>query len=210
MPKDSNIQQRLALFADTGQMSETLGLLIGAIAHDFRNHLTVVQCWGDVLMRPGAINDKAVGYVQRILGAADRAIHLTEQLLAFSNQQQAILAVVSLGEVIGDVVKLAEGVIDENVHLHCNDCSDLGKVSLDYARFQQALLTAILNARDAMPQGGEIFVKCSHVSVDEAARAKLAGVATGENILVADTSVQSGPRQETTFKMYLPRALGQD
>src|ERR1700685_1935611 len=92
--KNSNVQECLALLADAGQMSEALALLIGAVAHDFRNHLTVIQCWSDVLLRPGTPREKIAGYAQRILGAAANAIQLTEQLQAFSNPQHANTKVV--------------------------------------------------------------------------------------------------------------------
>jgi two-component system cell cycle sensor histidine kinase/response regulator CckA len=206
--KSSSVHECLALLANVGQMSEAMGLLIGAIAHDFRNHLTVIQCWSDVLMRPGSLlRDKAVGHVQRIRSAAVRAIQLSEQLLAFSNPQHANPRVVNLNKMIGAVVKLAEGAVDENIHLRFVDCSDLGDLNLDFGRFQQALLCVILNARDAMPKGGEIAVKCSIVDLDDVAAANLVGALPGENVQVKVTSTESGPGKETTIEMYLPRVV---
>ncbi|MDF1504716.1 PAS domain-containing protein [Roseisolibacter sp. H3M3-2] len=153
---------------------EALGRLAGGVAHDFNNLLTVIK--GEVpfvreVIPPG---DEALEDLAAIDAAADRAAALTRQLLAFSRQQVLRPRRLSVSEVVADVERMLQRVIGADVALSASLDASLWPVHADPGQLEQVLMNLAINARDAMPSGGELTLRTRNVGEAES-RALAAG-----------------------------------
>lgn len=136
------------------QKLESIGRLAGGVAHDFNNLLTVILANCGFLLSELASDDPCWGYAQLISEAGDRAAALTRQLLAFSRKQAAQPRLLDLGEVVVNAERMLRRVVGEDVALSVRTGPHAGLVLLDPGQIEQVLLNLVVNARDAMPQGG--------------------------------------------------------
>jgi two-component system, cell cycle sensor histidine kinase and response regulator CckA len=147
------------------QKMDAVGRLAGGVAHDFNNLLMVINGYTEVLLeqmpRGSAMHHK----VQSIQQAADRAATLTRQLLAFSRKQLLELKVVDVNHVIGDMERLLRPLIGENIELITHLSADAGHTRADVGQLEQVIMNLVVNAKDAMPEGGRLTVKSSDVTV---------------------------------------------
>jgi two-component system, cell cycle sensor histidine kinase and response regulator CckA len=137
---------------------EAVGRLAGGIAHDFNNLLTGVLLYCDLLLGALAGEDRLRKYAEEIRGAGMQASGLVRQLLSVARPGPAVPELVSLNEVAEGMHNLLTRMIGENIDLHLELDPHLGLVRIDAAQAQQILLNLALNARDAMPQGGQITI----------------------------------------------------
>jgi two-component system cell cycle sensor histidine kinase/response regulator CckA len=150
------------------QKMDAVGRLAGGVAHDFNNLLTIITSYSelalDAVPRPSPLEYK----LNEILSAARRAAELTRQLLAFSRKQPQSLRVADLNQVISDIAKTLPRLIGEDIKFTFSPGEGLGPVRVDPVQIEQILMNLAANARDAMPEGGQLRVETSNVSVDEA------------------------------------------
>jgi len=150
------------------QKMEAVGRLAGGVAHDFNNLLGVILGYAEVLIEElGAespLGKKALG-IQR---AGERAAALTRQLLAFSRQQMLQQTVLDLNHVVGEISKLVERLIGEDIRLVLELDPQLGRVKADGGQLEQVIMNLAVNARDAMPNGGRLTLRTRTVELDEA------------------------------------------
>lgn len=142
------------------QKMESIGRLAGGIAHDFNNILTAIQGYADLALmggEPEALQD----YIQQISMASNRAASLTHQLLAFSRQQVIQLKLMDLNQVITQMSMMLIRLLGEGVHFKVDCDPDLPMVEGDKGMIEQILLNLVVNARDAMQDGGELSVRTS-------------------------------------------------
>lgn len=142
------------------QKMESVGRLAGGIAHDFNNILTAIQGYADLALlggEPEVLND----YIQQISMASNRAASLTHQLLAFSRQQLIQLKLMDLNQVITQMSMMLIRLLGEGVHFKVDCDPDLPMVEGDKGMVEQILLNLVVNARDAMKDGGELVVRTS-------------------------------------------------
>ena len=151
------LQDKLA----QAQKMEAIGQLAGGVAHDFRNQLTVIKGFGEMLLRRSLVKDEGVDKLKEILKAADRSTLLTSHLLAFSRKQTLQAEVVNLAETLAHIGRTIRPLTGEDICVHLDLPSTPCVVKIDPAQFQQALLNLVVNARDAMPKGGELTVGVS-------------------------------------------------
>jgi PAS domain S-box-containing protein len=149
------------------QKMEAVGRLAGGVAHDFRNQLTIIKGYGDILARHGALDDEGREYVKQILDAAERSAQISQQLLAFSRRQVLRPEVVHLGTLLGEFAKSLAKVLGEHIRLSLELGRGVGNVRLDPTQFQQTIMNLVLNARDAMPRGGQLTVLAENADVDD-------------------------------------------
>ena len=147
---------------------ESLGQLAGGIAHDFNNILTVIQGHTSLLGMTGKLSDDAKESTQQIALAAERAANLTRQLLTFSRRQIIQPKNLDLNEVVSNMTKMLRRLLGEDITLQVNYTPALPLVHADPGMMEQILLNLSVNARDAMPKGGRLFVDTSIVTVDKA------------------------------------------
>ena len=141
---------------------EAVGQLAGGIAHDFNNLLMVIMGYAGDLTERLDEADPLRRKAEEICRAGRRAASLTRQLLAFSRQQVLSPQVLSLNTVVNDLHTMLERVIGENVQLVSDLAADLGSVKADQGQMEQVIVNLVVNARDAMPDGGKVTLQSSN------------------------------------------------
>ena len=183
------------------QKMEAIGQLAGGVAHDFNNLLTVIH--GNtqlVLLDESQLNEENRQCLQQVADAAERAANLTRQLLAFGRKQAIQFQSLSLNQVVGGFTKLLKRVIGEHIALQCSYAKDLPLVSADTGMIEQVLINLIVNARDAMPEGGSIVVTTEAVQIDAAYVETHPEAQPGKFVCVAVSDTGTG-----IYPEYLPR-----
>jgi PAS domain S-box-containing protein len=140
------------------QKMEAIGRLAAGVAHDFNNLLTVILTVTDLLSHGSGLDESARLGVNEIVGAAKRASVLTRQLLALSRQQSPSVEAIDLNDIIDSSATMLRRLLPEDVHLNVELEPKLWSVRGDAGQIEQVLLNLVVNARDAMPDGGEIRI----------------------------------------------------
>jgi len=147
---------------------EAVGRLAGGIAHDFNNLLMVIMGHGELLRRSFEADDARLRKVQHVMGAAERAARLVRQLLAFSRKQVLEPRTVDLNALVSDTARMLRPLLGEDVEVVTRLDPGLGHVRVDPAQIDQVLVNLAVNARDAMPGGGTLFLETAEVEPAEA------------------------------------------
>ncbi|WKW11221.1 ATP-binding protein [Pseudogemmatithrix spongiicola] len=137
---------------------EALGRLAGGVAHDFNNLMTAVVGYAGILAQSLPAHDPRQADLAEIERAATRAGELTQQLLAFARRRVVAPKVVDVGDLVGGFMRLLDPLLGSTVRLNVRIGTDLPDVRIDPAQFEQVLMNLAVNARDAMPNGGELGV----------------------------------------------------
>ncbi len=164
-----DLTKRLHLEAQLlqAQKMDAVGRLAGGVAHDFNNLLTIITSYSELAMDSVLPESSTMGRLQEILSAARRAAELTRQLLAFSRNQPQALRVAELNPVVSGIVKTLHRLIGEDIELTFVPGAGMGRIRLDPVQIEQILMNLAVNARDAMPQGGQCTIESSNVILDE-------------------------------------------
>jgi CheY-like chemotaxis protein len=170
---------------------EAVGQLSGGIAHDFNNLLGVIIGYSELLEEQLGENHKQQKNVGEIKKAGQRAASLTRQLLAFSRQQVLEPRVLNLNVVVAETEKMLQRLIGEHIELTTCLAADLGQVKADPGQIEQVMMNLVVNARDAMPEGGRLTVETCNAELDEAYAFQNAPTIPGRYValLVTDTGV---------------------
>ena len=171
------------------QKMEAVGQLAGGIAHDFNNLLQAILGYTAFAKAGLAHGEKRYADLEQVTKAAERAATLTRQLLAFSRRQLLQPVDLDLNELIADYVKMLNRVIGEHIELTVRTGSNLPSVRADPSAIEQVLMNLCLNARDAMPGGGQLIIETQSAVLDDGFAAKYPGAKPGNYVLllVADT-----------------------
>ena len=154
-------QQRLEERLRQSEKMEAVGRLAGGVAHDFNNLLTTISGYGDLLREQLAVDDPRREEVDEILGAAERAARLTQQLLAFSRKQVIEPRILRLNEVVRDISRMLGRLIGEHVTLSTELRANNDTVRCDRGQLEQVLVNLVVNARDSMADGGRLEISTS-------------------------------------------------
>ena len=149
------------------QKMEAIGRLAGSIAHDFNNLLTVMMGLTNVLQQRLPQDHVCVPYVDQLRKVSERGAALTQQLLIFSRKQVVKLEPTQLNAAIGELQTMLGRLIGENIELAVVLDPDLGLTNADSGQLEQVILNLVINARDAMPNGGHLVIKTINCDVDE-------------------------------------------
>lgn len=155
-----------AQLLQTNKMA-SIGQLAGGIAHDFNNLLTVILGTTEFASSQLREGDPMKEHLEQIRKAGERAATLTRQLLAFSRNQILKLDVLNLSRLIAGLQSMLRRLIDENIELVVDLAQDLGNVKVDTAQIEQVIVNLAANARDAMPDGGQLTIETRNVEIDE-------------------------------------------
>jgi signal transduction histidine kinase len=171
------------------QKMEVIGQLAGGVAHDFNNILAVIMGYSDLMMQKLGVEGEFRGYLETIRAAAERAAGLTRQLLVFSRKQTVQLVVLDLNEVVTDLDKMLRRLIDENIEMTILAGKELGHVKADSGYVGQVLMNLVVNARDAMPNGGKLTITTDNITLDENDARAHPGASPGDYVMfsVGDT-----------------------
>ena len=196
--RDVTEQMRIAEERMQSQKLEVIGRLAGSVAHDFNNLLTIVSGFTELLAQSLDADETSQIYLDEITKAADQAASLTQQLLAFGRRQLLQPRVIDVNEVVASMEKMLRRLIGENIELSIRLAADPSSIRADAVQIQQALLNLVINARDAMPNGGTISI-----TTGNGREAAVAG-AEGDlvTLIVADTG--QGMDQKTLARIFEP------
>jgi signal transduction histidine kinase/ActR/RegA family two-component response regulator len=161
----TDYKQLQAQFLQSQKM-EAVGALAGGVAHDFNNLLTVIKGYAEILLESLSDSDPRRGEVEQILQAGKQAASLTMQLLAFSRKQLLQPKLLSLNDSVNDVGKMLHRLLGENIDLDFNTQPGLGLIHADPGQIQQILMNLVVNARDALPQGGRLVIETADIRLD--------------------------------------------
>jgi two-component system cell cycle sensor histidine kinase/response regulator CckA len=186
------------------QKMESVGQLAGGIAHDFNNVLSAIMMATDFLLNAHKPTDPSFKDIMQIKQNANRAAALVRQLLAFSRKQTLRPQVLDLGETLSDLGMLLKRLIGEKVALEIVHGRDLWPVKVDISQFEQVIVNLVVNARDAMPDGGKLTVRTMNVAADECAMYDYKGMPKADYVLVEVSDTGTGIPSEIIDKIFEP------
>ncbi len=186
------------------QKMEAVGQLAGGIAHDFNNLLTAITGYSELTMARLSADDRLRPHIAEIKKAGDRAASLTRQLLAFSRKQMLQPKVINLNLVVSDLEKMLRRLIGENIEFRTVLDHDLGSVKADAGQIEQVIMNLVVNARDAMPHGGNVTIETANVCLDEEYVKHHVAVRSGAYVMLAINDNGCGMTAETKARMFEP------
>jgi PAS domain S-box-containing protein len=186
------------------QKMEAVGRLSGGIAHDFNNLLGVIIGYSESMEVRLGPEDPLRKSAEEIRKAGERAARLTHQLLAFSRQQVLQPKILDLNAVVIEIGKMLRRLIGPDIELTTRLASQLGRVKADQSHIEQVIVNLVVNARDAMPDGGKLLIETSNMDISEEHARSLPFLHPGPHVLltVADTGV--GMDAETQQHIFEP------
>jgi two-component system cell cycle sensor histidine kinase/response regulator CckA len=193
-------QERLA----QAHKMEMVGRLAGGIAHDFNNLLTVINATADVVLSDLDERDPRHADIEQIRMAGDRAATLTRQLLALSRQQIVKPELLNLNAVVGNLDDVVRRLIGENVELRLDLGDPMGSVKTDSGQMEQVILNLVLNARDAMPDGGTLTIETGEVGVEDLHNVEFPPTHPGRHAMLAIRDTGIGMDDTTRQRLFEP------
>ena len=186
------------------QKLEAVGRLAGGIAHDFNNILTATSGYCELLLQHLERGDSRRRDVQGIQQATDRAATLIRQLLAFSRKQVIQPQRLNLNQVLANMDKMLRRLIREDIDLQTIPGPELGAVIADPGQIEQVIMNLVVNARDAMPEGGKLTLETANVELDETYIERHTQVKPGPYVLLAVSDTGVGLGQEVREHLFEP------
>jgi two-component system cell cycle sensor histidine kinase/response regulator CckA len=186
------------------QKMQAVGQLAGGVAHDFNNVLTAIIGYSDLLLANHRPTDPSFQDIMQIKQNANRAAGLVRQLLAFSRRQTLRPQVLQLGDVLSELQMLMRRLVGEKIEVDLKQGRDLWMVKADLNQFEQVIVNLIVNARDAMPDGGKIFLRTRNVAAAECAAYGEKLLAPADYVMVEVEDTGSGIPEEIREKIFEP------
>ena len=193
------------------QRLESLGQLVGGVAHDFNNMMNVIGGYADFIVEEVtglAAEDKrldgVLADVEQVRGAADRAAQLTRQLLIFARRDVVHLDVLDVNKVIRGVEQLLRRTLGEQVALIINPARGLWQVKADAGQLEQVLVNLAVNSRDAMPGGGNLMIETGNVDADEEYAASRPGMVPGRYVRLRVSDTGTGMDSAVLARVFEP------
>ena len=186
------------------QKMEAVGRLAGGVAHDFNNMLTVISGYNRMILEELALDDPLREYAEEVGKAADRAGAITQQLLAFSRRQLIQPRSINVSEVIAQTEKMLRRLLGEDIELTLDLKSGVANIKADPHLLEQAIVNLAVNSRDAMPEGGQIFVQTADVELDEGYVHTHLGVKPGAYVMIAISDTGHGMTPEVRNHIFEP------
>jgi|SRR5579871_2898176 len=184
------------------QKMEAVGRLAGGIAHDFNNLLTVINGYAAQTLENLNADEPLYGDIEEIYKAGERAAALTRQLLAFSRRQILSPRVLDLNAVVSDMERMLRRVLGEDIHLRTR-LESLSAVQADPGQMEQVIMNLAVNARDAMPNGGELSIETASVEI-HSDNADGHAITPGSYAMLVISDTGSGMDQATQARIFEP------
>jgi PAS domain S-box-containing protein len=186
------------------QKMEAIGQLAGGIAHDFNNLLTTVLGYSDMALRQLPEKDPVRSEIEEIQKAGERAANLTRQLLAFSRKQVFEPKVIDVNGLIGNSSRMLARLVGEHVRLVTQLEPSLGSVRADPGQLEQVIVNLVVNARDAMPEGGTLTIRTRNADVDAGSARRHFGIGPGRYVVLSVSDTGQGFDAETQKRVFEP------
>ena len=202
--RDVTAIKRLEAQFVAAQKMEVVGQLAAGMAHDFNNLLSVILGCSDVMMVDLAAGAPMRRDLETIRQAAERAAGLTRQLLVFSRKEHANPAVLDVNDLVGGLEKMLRQLVDENIELTVVRGSRVGRVRADAGHLGQLLFNLVINARDAMPDGGGLSVTTGDAVLDDDYARAHPEVAAGDHVVLTVRDTGTGMTEEVKARLFEP------
>ena len=178
------------------QKMEAVGTLAGGVAHDFNNILTAILGYSEMIVSRAAQDERLRSDAEQIYAGGLRAAALTQQLLAFSRKQIVQTRVLNVNTVVQGMESMLRRLVGENLQFVCKLRPEVSAVRADGGQLEQVVMNLVVNARDAMPEGGSLVIETANVMLDEEYTSQHAGVKPGRyaRISVSDTGTGIPPQ----------------
>ena len=186
------------------QKMEAVGRLAGGIAHDFNNLLMVISGYTEVLLDQLTLGHPLHAKAEAIQGASDRATTLTRQLLAFSRKQLLELKVIDVNAIVEDMERLLRPLIGEHIELTTSLAPNIGCTRADAGQLEQVIMNLVVNAKDAMPNGGKISIRTASVTLDDSYRQENTFIKNGPYVMISVSDNGQGMDRETQARIFEP------
>ncbi|MGD0206243.1 MAG: response regulator [Verrucomicrobiota bacterium] len=195
-------RQRLEEQFIEAQKMEVMGQLASGVAHDFNNILAVIIGYSDLIRQELGPDHPLRKYAEEIWQAGEHATRLTRQLLVFSRKQKVQPVVLDLNEVVKDLDKMLRRLINENIELTVVPGKRIGRVKADAGYVGQVLVNLVVNARDALPNGGQLSIATSNVTLDENYVRTHPEVTPGDYVMLAVSDTGVGMTDEVKAHLF--------
>lgn len=202
--RDMTEQKSLEKQLRQAQKMEAVGQLTGGIAHDFNNMLGVIIGYSEVIGERLADNDPLQKKCEQITKAAQSAASLTRQLLAFSRQQVLEPKFLDLNSIVRNMEKMLRRLIGEDISFSTALGPTLGSVKADQGQIEQVIINLVVNARDAMPNGGKVRIETSAVELSGEYSKKHLPQLPGSYVLLTVSDTGVGMDSETQARIFEP------
>jgi len=201
-----DITERKALETQLQQSRkmEAVGRLAGGIAHDFNNLLTIISGYTEMALSRPHLPSEAHADIERIENASGRAAALVRQLLAFSRKQVLQPKILDLNKIVLNLDSLLRRLMDERIEMVTRVKDDLGKVKADPAQVEQVIMNLVVNARDAMPEGGRLVVETCNTDLDANYAVDHVSVRPGRYVMLAVSDTGVGMDRQTVAHIFEP------
>jgi two-component system cell cycle sensor histidine kinase/response regulator CckA len=187
------------------QKMEAIGRLAGGVAHDFNNLLTAIIGYTDMISERLDPSDSTAREVREIRKAADRGAALTRQLLSFSRKQFLNPTVININESVAGLLHMLPRLIGDHIHTDARLGTGLGFVKADASQIEQVIVNLVLNARDAMPAGGDVTIETSNVELtEERLGAENLHLQQGQYVMLAIADTGVGMDDSTRMHAFEP------
>lgn len=186
------------------QKMETIGTLAGGVAHDFSNILCAIGGYVDLSLMKLDSSSPIYPYLTQVQVTTDRARTLTGRLLLFSRKQSSKPYIINLNKTIEGMGKMLSRLISEDIEIKTNLASDLGNIKADPGQMEQVIVNLVINARDAMPNGGILLLETSNVDVQENSATEHARLAPGSYVLMTVSDTGCGIKSEIQNRIFEP------
>jgi signal transduction histidine kinase len=204
MEKSQDEQRQLEERLRQAHKMEAVGRLAGGVAHDFNNLLTIIRGNSDLLIDREGSDNFHRRCVEQIQKAAGRAVSMTRQLLAFSRMQVLQPRVIELNTIVVEMGKMLPRLIGEHIEFVFLPDPKLASVKADPGQIEQVILNLAVNARDAMPNGGNLTVTTSNISMDEGEAGRRPPMTPGQYVLLSVKDTGHGMDEATKTHIFEP------
>ena len=186
------------------QKMEAVGRLAGGIAHDFNNLLMIISSYADLLLQRGPDPAFFTRYCENVIHAAQKATGVTRQLLAFSRRQPLMPSIVDVNKLVADICKMLPRLIGADVDMTLKPGTNVGKVEVDTSQMEQVVLNLVVNARDAMPEGGKLSIETANAEFDEEYCRRHPSATPGQYVMLSVSDSGIGMDAATQARIFEP------
>jgi PAS domain S-box-containing protein len=183
---------------------EAVGRLAGGIAHDFNNLLTIIKGYTELALARTKVQPELRTDIERIEDASERAAGLVRQLLAFSRRQVLQPKVLDLNSIVVGLDKLLRRLMDEDIEMVTLASKSVGTIKADPGQIEQVIMNLVVNARDAMPDGGRLTIETANVDLDASYAKDHATVRPGRYVMLVVSDTGIGMSADTVAHIFEP------